>query len=179
MRDTKGIVNVWTRLKFCIIKERANGCNIVGQQLQTLLDQKCYILRPFAHPVACCCVLLGVVAQSLKPPVKLLTPCKGTQHCWELLRPFSRTIVALIVRIGSFTVRTVVKVNSQSLIWSRVSWNKSQQLSLIIFLALQTLKKKNKKRFSERENKAWPFFLIFRWHKSWAWKWWPNSFYNK
>ena len=27
----------------------------------------CYILRPFAHPVACCCVLLGVVAESLKP----------------------------------------------------------------------------------------------------------------
>ena len=40
----------------------------------TLLDQKCYILRPCAHPVACCCVLLGVVAQSLKPPVKLLAP---------------------------------------------------------------------------------------------------------
>ena len=29
------------------------------------------MLRPFAHPVACCCVLLGVVAQSLKL-VKLL-----------------------------------------------------------------------------------------------------------
>ena len=124
-----------------------------------------------------CCMLLGVVAQSLKPPVKLLTPCKGTQHCWELLRPFSGTIVALIVRIGSFTVRTIVKVNSQLLIRSRVSWNKSQLSSLIIFLALQTLKKKNKKRFSERENKAWPFFLIFRWHKSWTWKWWPNSFF--
>ena len=26
----------------------------------------CYMLRPLAHPVACC-VLLGVVAQSLKP----------------------------------------------------------------------------------------------------------------
>ena len=32
----------------------------------------CYMLRPFAHPVACCCVLLGVVAQSLKP-VKLFS----------------------------------------------------------------------------------------------------------
>ena len=153
MRDTKGIVNVWTRLKFCILKERANGCNIVGQQLQTLLDQKCYILRPFAHPVACCCVLLGVVAQSLKPPVKLLTPCKGTQHCWELLRPFSRTIVALIVRVGSFTVRTIVKVNSQLLIRSRVSWNKSQLSSLIIFLALQTLKKKIKRDFLKEKTK--------------------------
>ena len=30
------------------------------------------MLRPFAHPVACCCVLLGVVAQRLKL-VKLLS----------------------------------------------------------------------------------------------------------
>ena len=29
------------------------------------------MLRPFAHPVACFCVLLGVVGQSLRP-VKLL-----------------------------------------------------------------------------------------------------------
>ena len=26
----------------------------------------CYMVRPFAHPVSCCCMLLGVVAQSLK-----------------------------------------------------------------------------------------------------------------
>ena len=31
-----------------------------------------YMLRPFAHPVARCCVLLGVVAQRLKP-VKLFS----------------------------------------------------------------------------------------------------------
>ena len=37
------------------------------------------MLRQFAHPVAC----LDVAAQSLKP-VKLLTPCKRTQHCWML-----------------------------------------------------------------------------------------------
>ena len=37
------------------------------------------MLRPFAHPVACCCVLLGVVVQSLKP-VKLLASCKWTQQ---------------------------------------------------------------------------------------------------
>ena len=40
----------------CSLKPRAKGHNIVG----------CYFLRPFAHPFACCCVLLGVVAQSLK-----------------------------------------------------------------------------------------------------------------
>ena len=39
----------------------------------------CYMLRPFAHTVACCCVLLGVVAQSLKP-VKLLGTYKRTQQ---------------------------------------------------------------------------------------------------
>ena len=25
------------------------------------------MLRPFVHPVACCCVLLGIAAQNLKP----------------------------------------------------------------------------------------------------------------
>ena len=44
------------------LKPRANGRNIVG----------CYMLRPFAHPVACCWMLLRVVAQSLKP-VKLFS----------------------------------------------------------------------------------------------------------
>ena len=38
------------------VKPRANGRNIVG----------CYMLRPFAHPVACCWILLRVVTQSLK-----------------------------------------------------------------------------------------------------------------
>ena len=52
------------------------------------------MLRPFAHPVACCCVLLGVVAQSLNP-VKLLAKCKQTQQVpamLELLRPFARSL---------------------------------------------------------------------------------------
>ena len=44
------------------VKPRANGRNIVGS--------RCYMLRPFAHPVACYCMLLGVAAQCLKP-VKL------------------------------------------------------------------------------------------------------------
>ena len=44
----------------------------------------CYMLRPFAHSVACCCVLLGVVAQSLKP-VKRLATCKRAQQQPTLL----------------------------------------------------------------------------------------------
>ena len=41
----------------CHSKDRCsvqNGRNIVG----------CYMLRPLAHPVACCCVLLGVVSHA-------------------------------------------------------------------------------------------------------------------
>ena len=62
------------------IKPRANGHNIVG----------CYMLPPFAHPVTCCCVLLGVVPQSLKP-VKLLAACKLAQQLPTptMLRPFA------------------------------------------------------------------------------------------
>ena len=52
----------------------------------------CYLLRPLAHPVACCWMLLCVVAQSLKP-VKLFSQQLPTfllfrdrrnvaQQCW-------------------------------------------------------------------------------------------------
>ena len=57
------------------------------------------MLRPFAHPVACCWMLLRVVVQNLKP-VKLLTPCKQVQPCWPAspdivgsrLRPFACSV---------------------------------------------------------------------------------------
>ena len=82
----------WTLLNTCIaLCNWTNHCrpvtpNIVG----------CYMLRPFAHPVACCCAFLGVVAQ----PVKRLATGKRSQQlptwlgqqCWELLRPFARTL---------------------------------------------------------------------------------------
>ena len=59
----------------------------------------------FAHPVTCCWMRLGVVAQSLKP-VKRLTTCKRTQQlpillgqqCWELLRPFVRKLIYDLVK---------------------------------------------------------------------------------
>ena len=55
-----------------VLRLRANGCNIVGQQLPALLDVTCYVRL---H------TLLHVVAQSLKPVI-LLAPYKRTQHCW-------------------------------------------------------------------------------------------------
>ena len=54
-------------LSLCNLRLRANGRSIVGY----------YMLRLFAHPVACCWMLLRVVAQSLKPVI-LLAPCKRT-----------------------------------------------------------------------------------------------------
>lgn len=80
-----------------LLKPRANGGNIVGQQIPTIVG--CNMLCPFTHPVLCCCVLLQVVAQSLKP-VERLVRCKRTQQlltlfvgpgqqCWEFLRPFA------------------------------------------------------------------------------------------
>ena len=70
------------------------------------------MLRPFAHPVVCCCVLFGDAAQSLKP-IKRLFSCKRTQQlptlvrqqCWEFLRPFARSLTEvklhLRCRLGS------------------------------------------------------------------------------
>ena len=44
------------------IKLRANGRNIVGQQLPTLLDVTCCVrLHTLLHVVGCCCVLLRKV----------------------------------------------------------------------------------------------------------------------
>ena len=59
----------------------------------------CYMLRPFVHPVACCWMLLRVVAQSLKP-VKLLATYKRTQQLpkrYKILITLKRTIVKYFV----------------------------------------------------------------------------------
>ena len=52
----------------------------------------CYMSRPFAHPVACRCLLLEVVAQSLKP-VTLLSTYKRTQQLPTKLRLFARGLI--------------------------------------------------------------------------------------
>ena len=64
-----------------------------GKTDATLLvnnSQHCSMLqvRLFAHPVDCCCVLLGVVALKLKLVKRLAT---GNQF-WDLLRPFYRAL---------------------------------------------------------------------------------------
>ena len=59
------------------------------------------MLRPFAHPFACCCVLFGDVAQSLKP-IKRLFLCKRTQQTPNIVAPTVLGVVASdICRLGS------------------------------------------------------------------------------
>ena len=64
----------------------------------------CYMLRPFAHPVECCWMLLRVVAQRLKP-VKLFSQQLPTfllfcdrrslaQQCWIRLHSSSNIVGA-------------------------------------------------------------------------------------
>ena len=72
------------------LKPQANGRSIVGQQLPTLLDVTCCV-RLHTGP---CCMLLGVVAQSLKV-VKLLATCKRTQQLPTLLGQQSRELLRL------------------------------------------------------------------------------------
>ena len=49
------------------------------------------MMRPSAHPVACCCVLLGVVASVCTPlPTRTQQlPTFSSHQCWELLHPFA------------------------------------------------------------------------------------------
>ena len=93
------------------VKPRANGPNIVGQQLSTLLDVTCCVrLHTLLHwSVACCCAKFeaGQTFQPTTPnisfvPWSLIThglqrlmgcilptmQCRS-QHCWELLHPFA------------------------------------------------------------------------------------------
>ena len=64
----------------------------------------CWWLRPFAHPVACCCVLLRVVAcccvllrvaACCRALLRVVACCcvllRVVACCWELLRPFVRS----------------------------------------------------------------------------------------
>ena len=60
---------------FVLLKPRANGHNIVG----------CYMLRPFAHPVACCCVLFSLRGRRLE----VVGTRKNARARETRLRPFS------------------------------------------------------------------------------------------
>ena len=76
------------------LKLRANGRNIVGQQLSALLDVACCVrLQTLLHVVACCCELLRKVLKLVKP----LATCKRTQQLstWLEQQRWDRFAVAL------------------------------------------------------------------------------------
>ena len=81
------MANKLTKLitKWSVVPLANLGRNIVGKQLPTLLYVTCCVrLHTLLHVVACCCVLLGVVVQSLNP-VKLLATCKQMQQAPTML----------------------------------------------------------------------------------------------
>ena len=91
------------------VKPRANGPNIVGQQLLTLLDVTCCVrLHTLLHVVT----LLRVVAQSLKPvklfsqqlPFLLLRDRRSiAQQCWIRLHSSSNIVGAKHAYYAWFT----------------------------------------------------------------------------
>ena len=90
------------------------------------------MLGPFAHTVACCCVLLGVAAQNLKP-VKILATCKRMQQlttllrqqCWELLLPFAHSLTYVAFVSISFAPFHPIpsRTSRTSTTWLRVDRN--------------------------------------------------------
>ena len=75
------------------VRLRANGCNIVGQQLPTLLDVTCCVrLHTVLYVGACCCAKFetGQTFSPVQTDATLLA--NNSQHCWELLRPFARSL---------------------------------------------------------------------------------------
>ena len=89
------------------LKPRAIGRNIIRQQLPTLLGVTCCV-----H-VECCCVLLGVVAQSLTP-VNLLNQQFSTfllfcdrhsvaRHCWVRLHSSSNIMGCILPTMHSWS----------------------------------------------------------------------------
>ena len=72
------------------LRLRANGHNIVGQQLPTLLDVTCCVcLHTLLHVVGCCCET-GHTFSPVQTDATLLA--NNSQHCWKLLRPFARSL---------------------------------------------------------------------------------------
>ena len=121
-----------------ILKPRANGRNIVGQQLPTLLDVACCVrLHTLLHVVACCWELLhkvlnrskfwannsqhSFVPWSPKRNATMLDPfTQLPQHCWGLSRSLhmvskvSTRCTAGPKSIGSCCIRLHITANANA-----------------------------------------------------------------
>jgi len=68
---------------------RANGRNIVGQQLLTLLDVTCCVrLHTLLHVVGCCCAKFET-GQTFQPTTPNISRRSVAQQCWIRLHSSS------------------------------------------------------------------------------------------
>ena len=85
------------------------------------------MMRPFAHPVACCCMFLRVAGNCCAKFETSQTFSYG-QQCWELLRPFAHTFTHslvlknLLLHSWHFDVRGLENQRSSSWACDR-KWN--------------------------------------------------------
>ena len=76
-----------------------------GTGIENHVHGKRHTSRPFSHPVACCCMLLRGVGsccakfetgQTFSHVPDATTPNIVGQQCWELLRPFARSLKVIL-----------------------------------------------------------------------------------
>lgn len=92
------------------------GRHIVGQQLQSLLDVTCCV-RPWAHPVACCYLLVGVWNRP-----NFLLHANGrnnSKQCWEFI--LANYCVRLLYSVVD-CVRTHITSFSRSQLKHKLNW---------------------------------------------------------
>ena len=83
------------------LKPRANGRNIVGHQLPTLLDVTCCV-RLHTPSVACCCAKFETGQTLSYVQTDATIPNIAGQQCWELLCPFARSLKILLQHQSTF-----------------------------------------------------------------------------
>ena len=114
------------------VRLRANGRNIVDQQLPTLLDVTCCVrLHTLLHVVGCCCAKFetGRTFRPVQTDRTLLA--FNSQHCWELLRPFARSLtlffMALTMPLNNFRLKFSYIFFSSHVKYDCRSWDECQK----------------------------------------------------
>ena len=84
------------------VKPRANGRNIFGQQLPTLLDATCCVRCMLLLVVGSCCAKFEIAQTFRQVETDTTNPNIVGQQYWELSRPFasslrSKTIVQITI----------------------------------------------------------------------------------
>ena len=115
------------------------------------------MLRPFAHPVACCWMLLRVVAQSLKP-VKLFVPCKRAQHCW-LTTP--NIVGSCCAHCCCSFIKHHLTTRFSKRLWGRNAWRTSKNVCVGGYIWTSLLAEVSHDEAQMRERRESLSFLSF------------------